>query len=95
MTLEIKALPVITLFETSSSLCKSDSYYSTNGSVVSNSLSTLWTTSGSGSFDNASLVNTNYNPSEDDRDLGFVTLTLSATLLRHVSLKILLAIRLL
>ena len=79
MTLEIKALPVITLFETSSSLCKSDSYYSTNGSVVSNSLSTLWTTSGSGSFDNASLVNTNYNPSEDDRDLGFVTLTLSAT----------------
>ena len=79
ITLEIKALPVITLFETSSSLCESDPYYSTNGSVVSNSLSTLWTTSGSGSFDNDSLVNTNYNPSEDDRDLGFVTLTLSAT----------------
>ena len=79
MTLEIKALPVITLFETSSSLCESDPYYSTNGSVVSNSLSTLWTTSGSGSFDNASKVETNYNPSEEDRNLGFVTLTLSAT----------------
>ena len=61
-------------------MCESDPYYSTNGSVVSNdSLSTLWTTSGSGSFDNASLVNTNYNPSEEDRNLGFVTLTLSAT----------------
>jgi len=43
------------------------------------SSSTLWTSSGDGSFADSSSLNTIYTPTANDRALGFVTLTLTAT----------------
>ncbi|MFZ4706643.1 MAG: gliding motility-associated C-terminal domain-containing protein, partial [Bacteroidales bacterium] len=46
--------------------------------TASNFLSLEWTTSGTGSFDDASLINPVYTPGLNDFNVGFVTLTLSA-----------------
>jgi gliding motility-associated-like protein len=45
---------------------------------VTNSTSIIWTTSGTGNFDNVSILNPVYTPSQTDFDNGFVYLVLNA-----------------
>ena len=47
--------------------------------TVSGVLSVVWTSTGSGTFDNPTLVNATYTPCQSDIDNGSVTLTLTAT----------------
>ena len=58
-------------------ICDGD-IYSLSGNAT-NQVSVLWTHSGDGSFTNASLVNTDYNPGPLDIAAGTVVLTLTAT----------------
>lgn len=48
------------------------------GSSASNYISLLWTTSGTGTFDDATILHPVYTPSQDDMNIGFVMLILSA-----------------
>jgi len=52
--------------------------YSLADATASNYTSLLWTSSGTGSFNDASLLNPVYTPSQNDIDDGFVVLTLTA-----------------
>jgi len=54
------------------------SYFDCSGSAT-NINSVLWSTSGSGYFSNATILNPVYTPSQADIDAGSVTLTLTAT----------------
>jgi len=47
--------------------------------TVTNSTELLWTTTGTGSFDNASSATALYTPSADDYAAGSITLTITAT----------------
>ncbi|MDP2236778.1 MAG: C25 family cysteine peptidase [Bacteroidales bacterium] len=47
--------------------------------TASNYTSLLWTTNGTGSFNNATIINPVYTPSEADQQAGSVILTLTAT----------------
>jgi len=58
------------------SICENGSY--TLSGNASNYSSTLWSSSGDGSFDDASLLDATYTPGFDDISNGFVTLTLTA-----------------
>jgi len=60
------------------STCESSSV-SISTSTASNYSSLLWTTSGTGTFNNPALLHPTYTPSLDDETLGSVTLTLTAT----------------
>jgi hypothetical protein len=59
------------------SIC-SNSPISLNGTIGGGATSAYWTTSGSGTFANASSVTTTYTPSSADINAGSVTLTLGA-----------------
>ncbi len=52
--------------------------YTVNGSSAKYYSSLLWVTSGSGIFDDPSLLNTTYTPSSGDAAAGFVNLSLTA-----------------
>ncbi|WP_026935054.1 hypothetical protein, partial [Gramella echinicola] len=52
---------------------------SISGSVTGSPSTTLWTTSGTGIFDDAGALSTTYNPSPSDVIAGSVTLTLTAS----------------
>lgn len=52
--------------------------FETNG-IAQNYISLLWETSGTGQFDDETLVNATYTPSDLDYDSGDVTLTLTAS----------------
>jgi len=77
MTINIQALPDVDAGP-AGTICQG-STYTTSGAVVSNALSTLWTSSGTGTFTNASQLMTIYTPSALDITNGGVTLTLTAT----------------
>jgi hypothetical protein len=80
MTLTIQQLPVVEIGTDEAALCESDNTYQTPPTAqVLMSSSTLWTSSGDGSFADSSSLNTIYTPTANDRALGFVTLTLTAT----------------
>jgi len=53
------------------------SMYTLNTAVVTNAGTILWTTSGTGTFDNPANQNPVYTPSQNDLDDGIVTLTLT------------------
>ncbi len=57
-------------------ICENDMYYLAEASV-SNSENVLWSTSGSGTFNDVNLVNATYFPSSSDVINGSVVLTLS------------------
>ena len=57
-------------------ICENDSY-TLEGSAVNYS-STMWTTSGDGTFDDAASLGAVYTPGEGDIDLGYADLTLTA-----------------
>ena len=78
MTLTIQQLPEVEAGN-NANLCESDINYQTLTASVSLQSSVSWTTSGDGSFDNNNVINTIYTPSQNDRNLGFVTLTLTAS----------------
>ena len=63
---------------TDASICSSAGSYHLTTSTTSNSASVLWTTNGTGSFDNAASLNATYTPSASDIATGQVQLTLSA-----------------
>jgi len=52
--------------------------YTLSAATASNAISILWTTSGSGTFDNATLLNPVYTPSQGDIAAGAVTLAITA-----------------
>ena len=76
LVLTIQSKPVVEAGPTGV-ICQGSSF-STNGAIVSNAVSTLWTTSGTGTFTNASQLTTDYNPSPLDITNGTVILTLTA-----------------
>ncbi|HEX5001192.1 MAG TPA: PKD domain-containing protein [Bacteroidia bacterium] len=55
----------------------SGSNYSLNGSLAGSATSSIWSTSGTGTFNDASLSNAVYTPSAADITSGFVTLTIT------------------
>jgi gliding motility-associated-like protein len=63
---------------TDATICESGTY-TLNGSMATNAISMLWTTSGSGSFSNATLLHPVYIPSASDILNGSVVLTLTVT----------------
>jgi PKD repeat protein len=58
-------------------ICEGDSY-TTSTATASNYSSLIWNTSGTGSFTNASILETTYMPSAADINSGIITLTLTA-----------------
>ncbi len=59
-------------------VCEGDSYL-VSGSSVSNAQSLLWTTSGTGLFDDPGILNPTYTPSPNDINDGYVYLSLTVT----------------
>ncbi|MBK7175139.1 MAG: hypothetical protein IPH84_18400 [Bacteroidales bacterium] len=60
-------------------ICESAGNYTLAGAAVANATSLLWTTSGTGTFNNATTLNPVYTPSADDIAAGTVTLTITAS----------------
>ncbi|MEI6679556.1 MAG: hypothetical protein WCL21_13160, partial [Mariniphaga sp.] len=75
-TLTIQSAPVVDAGPVGL-ICQGGTF-STSGAVVSNEASTLWTSSGTGTFLNASQLSTTYTPSAADITNGGATLTLKA-----------------
>ena len=59
-------------------ICSSAGSYTLNGSAA-NANSILWSTNGTGTFNNPTLLNASYTPSEADIATGEVQLTITAT----------------
>ncbi len=76
MILSITGAPVASAGE-DSTLCTSEVSYTLAG-TASNYSSVLWTTSGSGSYDDPTLLEATYTPDLNDFNTGLVTLTLTA-----------------
>jgi uncharacterized protein (TIGR02145 family) len=56
-----------------------DVAYSLSGATAANFATLLWTTSGTGTFDDPTLINPMYTPSQEDIDSGQVELNLAAS----------------
>lgn len=77
MVLTITGAPTVNA-GSDNSICSTTSTYTLSGSA-SNYSSVLWTTSGTGTFSNAGILNPVYTPSEADKATRQVQLTLTAT----------------
>ncbi|MDA3944045.1 MAG: PKD domain-containing protein [Bacteroidetes bacterium] len=78
MVLTIQQLPVVDAGP-NATICE-NSTHTTNGSSIANGYTALvWTSSGTGNFDNPNMLNATYTPSANDINLGSVNLTLTAT----------------
>lgn len=75
-TTTINALPVVNA-GSDQSICAGQTA-TLNGSITGGASTGIWTTSGSGSFNNSSLLNATYTPSSLDIAAGIVTLTLTS-----------------
>ncbi|MBK7030047.1 MAG: hypothetical protein IPH45_12915 [Bacteroidales bacterium] len=60
-------------------ICESAGSYTLSGAAVTNATTLLWTTSGTGTFNNATTLNPVYTPSAADIAAGTVTLTITAS----------------
>jgi gliding motility-associated-like protein len=60
-------------------ICSSDADVTLSSATQNNASSFTWTTNGSGTFTDASILNAVYKPSDDDRTNGEVQLTLSVS----------------
>ncbi|KAF0193855.1 MAG: CHU large protein, partial [Bacteroidetes bacterium] len=60
-------------------ICETDGSYFIYDASATNAASILWTTSGTGSFNNPTAQNPVYTPSQNDIDDGFVYLTMTIT----------------
>jgi len=61
------------------SVCVTNDTVYLNGSVIAGATTGVWSTSGSGGFDDDSLLNAEYYPSAADSATGFIYLTLTST----------------
>ena len=77
MTLTIDASPIATAGP-NGDVCVGD-IYSLSSATATNQVSVLWTTSGDGTFINASSLNPDYTPGTNDIAAGTVDLTLTST----------------
>lgn len=59
-------------------ICADETSYTLSGASTQHTTSVVWSTSGTGTFDNASVVKATYHPSSSDIAAGSVTLTLTA-----------------
>ncbi|NVO19429.1 MAG: hypothetical protein HXX13_07000, partial [Bacteroidetes bacterium] len=78
-TLLVTIQPQSTAFPGATATICEGSTYTLSASTASNYTSLAWTTSGSGSFDNASSLHPTYTPGLSDITSGTVVLTLTAT----------------
>ncbi|MDA3944473.1 MAG: C25 family cysteine peptidase [Bacteroidetes bacterium] len=76
LTLAISAMPEASAGE-AGFICQGESFDIVNATAL-NYTDILWETSGTGSFDDATLLNPVYTPSEDDYNTGMITLSLTA-----------------
>ncbi len=76
MTLTIESTPTANA-GSNITVCEGDNA-SLTSATASNYLSLVWSTSGTGTFTNANILNPIYTPSSSDISLGNVTLTLTA-----------------
>ncbi|PCH92367.1 MAG: hypothetical protein COB85_08235, partial [Bacteroidetes bacterium] len=60
-----------------STICNNGTYTITGASISGSASSLVWTTSGSGTFDDSSLIGAVYTPSDPDTAAGCVVLTLT------------------
>jgi len=70
--------PIVTISAGSNDNLCSGGSYTLNGTFGGGATSILWTTSGSGTFNNATLPNAVYTPSVADISAGTVTLTITS-----------------
>ena len=77
MTLSFDPAPVVSAGSTAE-ICATDAYTATDA-YAENHTSILWTTSGLGTFDDATAMNPVYTPSLEDREAGNVVLTMAAS----------------
>ncbi len=75
MVLTISPAPIVNA-NNNAIICEGDSY-TLNGSYGGGASDITWTSSGTGTFDNATLTNATYTPSAGDITLGTVTLTIT------------------
>ncbi len=59
-------------------ICADESSYTLSGASTQHTTSVVWSTSGTGTFDNNAVVKATYHPSPSDVAVGSVTLTLTA-----------------
>lgn len=76
MLLQIN-LPAVAFAGPDTSVCQSESFHIT-GSSAMNYTTLSWSTSGTGVFDNAGIIDPVYTPSANDMNDGYVILTLRA-----------------
>ncbi|MBI2966991.1 MAG: gliding motility-associated C-terminal domain-containing protein [Bacteroidetes bacterium] len=62
---------------TDATVCSGNTYTIAGATIGGSASSQLWTSSGSGSFNNPTLLNTTYTPSATDISAGTVTLTIT------------------
>ena len=77
ITLHFIKKPTADAGPTSAVICEGSSYV-TNQAVATNYSNVTWSTSGTGTFTNATTLLATYTPSAADYNLGFVNLTLTA-----------------
>ena len=73
------AQPVTAFAGNDATICETQAVYTLSAATATNYLSLLWTSSGSGTFNNSSLLNPDYTPSAADISSGSIILTLNAT----------------
>jgi gliding motility-associated-like protein len=77
ITLHFITKPTANAGPVAATICQG-SFYVTNGATASNYSNVTWSSSGSGTFTNATTLLATYTPSALDYTLGFVNLTLTA-----------------
>ncbi len=78
LVINVTGLPEITAFPADSESCDILPYAISGTSTNNKESSVLWTTTGSGTFDNAASLNPIYTPTLADVTTGFVDLTMTA-----------------
>lgn len=78
LVINVTGLPEITAFPVDSESCDILPYAISGTSTNSKESNVLWTTSGSGTFDNPANLNPTYTPTLADVAVGFVDLTMTA-----------------
>ncbi len=79
IVVQVTQLPEILSMQADDSSCDISPYQISGTTTNGEESSILWTTNGSGSFDNASTLNPTYTPSLADLNAGSVILSLTAT----------------
>ncbi|NVN95937.1 MAG: hypothetical protein HXX18_11695 [Bacteroidetes bacterium] len=78
-TIAVTILPLPTVFAGNAAILCDTNSYTLFGSTASNQNTLLWSTSGTGTFSNTSILHPVYHPSAADVNTGSVTLTIIAT----------------